>query len=79
MRLLIIGDEFPMRNALSETLRAEGYRTITAADGPSGLERALEEKVDLILLDVMLPGLDCGANDKNRRQLHRQPACQNRA
>ena len=58
MRLLVIEDEFPMRNALAETLQAEDYRVITANDGPSGLERALSESVDLILLDVMLPGLD---------------------
>lgn len=58
MRILIIEDEFPMRNALSETLQAEGYRCLTAADGPGGLERALAETFDLILLDVMLPGLD---------------------
>lgn len=71
MRLLIIEDEFPMRNALSETLQAEGYRTITAADGPSGLERALEESVDLILLDVMLPGLDGYALCRELRQAGR--------
>ncbi len=41
MRLLVIEDEFPMRNALVETLQAENYRVISAADGPSGLERAL--------------------------------------
>jgi DNA-binding response OmpR family regulator len=57
MRLLIIEDEYPMRNALAETLQAEGYRVLTAADGTSGLERALGEAVDLILLDVMLPGM----------------------
>ncbi|MGI9243611.1 MAG: response regulator transcription factor [Verrucomicrobiales bacterium] len=58
MRILIIEDEFPMRNALAETLQAEGYRVLSAADGPGGLERALADTVDLILLDVMLPGLD---------------------
>ncbi len=58
MRLLVIEDEFPMRNALVETLRAEGYRVITAEDGTSGLASALGEEVDLILLDVMLPGLN---------------------
>lgn len=58
MRLLVIEDEFPMRNALVETLQAEGYRVITAEDGTGGLERALGEEVDLILLDVMLPGMN---------------------
>lgn len=58
MRLLVIEDEMPMRIALVKTLESEGYRVISAVDGSSGLESALTEKVDLILLDVMLPGLD---------------------
>jgi DNA-binding response OmpR family regulator len=57
MRLLVIEDEYPMRNALCETLQAEGYRVITAEDGTTGLARALGERPDLILLDVMMPGL----------------------
>lgn len=47
-----------MRIALVKTLEAEGYRVISAVDEPSGMESALTEKVDLIFLDVMLPGLD---------------------
>lgn len=58
MRLLVIEDEAPMRTALVETLKAEGYRVIGAADGPSGLELACTEPFDLVLLDVMMPGLD---------------------
>jgi DNA-binding response OmpR family regulator len=57
-RILIIEDETPMRTALADLLAAEGYRTLTAADGESGLQRALAEKPDLILLDVMMPKLD---------------------
>ena len=57
-RILIIEDETPMRTALADLLAAEGYRVLTAADGPSGLQRALDEKPGLILLDVMLPKLD---------------------
>jgi DNA-binding response OmpR family regulator len=57
-RILIIEDEAPMRMALGDLLAAEGYRALTAADGESGLERALVEKPDLILLDVMMPKLD---------------------
>jgi len=47
-----------MRTALADLLAGEGYRVLTAADGESGLERALAEKPDLILLDVMMPKLD---------------------
>src|ERR1700756_2592259 len=57
-RILIIEDELPMRTALKDCLEAEGYRTLTAADGEVGLKRALEEKPDLILLDIMMPRLD---------------------
>jgi DNA-binding response OmpR family regulator len=57
-RILIIEDETPMRTALADLLAGEGYRPLTAADGESGLQRALEEKPDLILLDVMMPKLD---------------------
>ena len=57
-RILIIEDETPMRTALEDLLTGEGYRALTAADGESGLERALAEKPDLILLDVMMPKLD---------------------
>src|SRR5690242_20277404 len=57
-RILIIEDETPMRTALKDVLEDEGYRAITAEDGESGLQRAIEEKPDLILLDIMMPKLD---------------------
>ena len=57
-RILIVEDELPMRTALKDCLEAEGYRVLTAADGQIGLEKALEEKPDLILLDIMMPRLD---------------------
>src|SRR5512136_1953130 len=57
-RILIIEDELPMRTALHDVLAGEGYRVLTAADGESGLHRAIDEKPDLILLDIMMPKLD---------------------
>jgi DNA-binding response OmpR family regulator len=57
-RLLIVEDELAMRTALADCLEAEGYRILTAPDGEGGLERALREKPDLILLDIMMPKLD---------------------
>jgi len=57
-RILIIEDELPMRTALQDCLAAEGYRVLTAANGEAGLDRALADKPDLILLDVMMPRLD---------------------
>src|SRR5215831_18472875 len=57
-RILIIEDEASMRIALKDVLESEGHRTIVTADGESGLQRALSEKPDLILLDIMMPRLD---------------------
>jgi DNA-binding response OmpR family regulator len=54
-RILIVEDELPMRTALADTLADQGYRPLTAADGDTGLQRALDEHPDLILLDVMMP------------------------
>jgi DNA-binding response OmpR family regulator len=58
MKLLIIEDELPMRTALCGTLAADGYKVRSAANGETGLARALGEEHDLILLDVMMPKLD---------------------
>jgi DNA-binding response OmpR family regulator len=68
-RILIIEDELPMRTALQDCLQSEGYRVLTAADGESGLERAVNEKPDLILLDVMMPRLDGFAVASELRKL----------
>ncbi|MGA2173499.1 MAG: response regulator transcription factor [Verrucomicrobiota bacterium] len=57
-RILIIEDEVAMRTALADLLSVEGYRVLSAADGESGLRRALDEKPALILLDIMMPKLD---------------------
>lgn len=57
-RILIVEDELAMRTALSDCLEGEGYRVLTAGDGEKGLSRAMEEKPDLLLLDIMMPRLD---------------------
>jgi DNA-binding response OmpR family regulator len=73
-RLLIIEDEVPMRMALEDCLAAEGFRIITAPDGAVGLEKALREKPDLILLDIMMPRLDGFALCSELRRLgHNMP------
>lgn len=56
--ILIIEDEQNINDILAFSLSKEGYKTISALDGVTGLEMALSENPDLILLDVMLPGLD---------------------
>ena len=57
-RILVIEDEERIRNFLQRGLTFEGYRVDTAADGEAGLEIARDNPPDLVLLDLMLPGLD---------------------
>jgi DNA-binding response OmpR family regulator len=57
-RVLVIDDEAPIRLLCRVNLEAEGMEVLEAADGPTGLERARTEAPDVILLDVMMPGLD---------------------
>jgi len=57
-RVLVIDDESPIRLLCRVNLEAEGMVVLEAADGPSGLEKARAERPDVILLDVMMPGLD---------------------
>jgi DNA-binding response OmpR family regulator len=57
-RVLVIDDEAPIRLLCRVNLEAEGMQVLEAADGPSGLEKARAESPDVVLLDVMMPGLD---------------------
>ena len=60
-KILIVEDEPNMVAGLRDNFEFEGYQVITASDGVSGLERALHDSPDLVLLDVMMPrmsGLD---------------------
>ena len=57
-RILIVEDEPGILLVIADLLRAESHMIETAADGREGLRRATEEKFDLLILDVMLPGLN---------------------
>jgi DNA-binding response OmpR family regulator len=57
-KVLVIDDEAPIRLLCRVNLEAEGMDVVEAADGPSGVEKARAESPDVILLDVMMPGLD---------------------
>ncbi len=57
-RVLVIDDEAPIRLLCRVNLEAEGMDVLEAADGPTGLDKARAEHPDVILLDVMMPGLD---------------------
>jgi two-component system alkaline phosphatase synthesis response regulator PhoP len=56
-RILLCEDEAGLRLAVGDRLRAEGYEVENAGDGLEGLRRATEERFDLLILDVMMPGL----------------------
>ena len=57
-RILIVEDEPEIAQALEDDLRLEGYSVEVAATGPEGAARGRDPDLDLILLDVMLPGKD---------------------
>ena len=56
--VLVIDDEAPIRLLCRVNLEAEGMDVLEAADGPTGLEQARDNAPDVVLLDVMMPGLD---------------------
>lgn len=57
-RILVVEDEEAIRTGLLDVLVFHGFRVDSAATGPEGLKKAMTGKYDLILLDVMLPGMD---------------------
>lgn len=56
--VLIVEDDPVLRRGLVDNFRIKGYDTLTAGDGNEGLANALQERPDLIILDIMLPGID---------------------
>jgi len=57
-KVLVIDDEAPIRLLCRVNLEAEGMDVVEAPDGPAGIESAKHESPDVVLLDVMMPGLD---------------------
>jgi DNA-binding response OmpR family regulator len=57
-RVLVVDDEVKIRDIVSRYLESEGYDVAEAADGREALQRARELNPDLVVLDVMMPGLD---------------------
>ncbi len=57
-RLLIVDDEVELKNALCETLAPEGYETVGATNGVEGLKALEQQEFDLLLCDLMMPGMD---------------------
>jgi two-component system alkaline phosphatase synthesis response regulator PhoP len=57
-KILVVDDEGSIRDLVTAYLRQEGYEVHTAMDGPAALEAARTHEPDLIVLDIMLPGMD---------------------
>jgi CheY-like chemotaxis protein len=58
LKILVIEDNDDNRDILKHQLAYLGYEVIEAADGQEGLERAEKESPDLVIIDIMMPGLD---------------------
>jgi len=56
--ILIVEDDKFLRDLIVQKLTREGFNTIEAVDGEQGIEKIKEEKPDLVLLDLILPGID---------------------
>jgi CheY-like chemotaxis protein len=69
--ILCIDDDRIVLSFCSDALEREGYRALVASDGPTGIEIATRERPDLILLDVMMPGM---TGLEVCRRLRAQPA-----
>ena len=57
-KILIIEDDDPIRMALEDDFKLEGFQVVTSENGPDGLNRAKDPELDLIILDIMLPGMN---------------------
>ena len=70
-RILIVEDELPMRTVLQDCLIGQGYRVLVATEGETGLQKAIDEQPDLLVLDIMMPRLDGFALCAELRRLGR--------
>ncbi len=57
-RILVVDDDRDMVRGLDDNLTLEGYEVLTASDGETGLTAALSQKPDLVILDILMPGMD---------------------
>lgn len=72
-KILVVDDEANIVELARLYLKNEGYEVIAAPDGPTAVERARQEQPDLIVLDIMLPGLDGWEVCKQVRQFSPVP------
>ncbi len=71
-KVLLVDDDPQLGHILSRVLKKNGFDVIVAADGATGLRLAREERPDLIILDIMMPGMD---GFEVAQRLHHDPVC----
>ncbi|MCL2604345.1 MAG: response regulator transcription factor [Defluviitaleaceae bacterium] len=72
-KILVVDDEMRIVDILTYNLRKEGYNVLSAYDGAAGLKLALNEKPDLVLLDIMMPKMDGYEVCKRIREVSQVP------
>ena len=71
--ILVVDDSPTILQIVSAALRTKGYDVITAANGEEGLLKAVDERPDLVLLDIMMPGLNGYEVIRKLRQVSQVP------
>ena len=56
-KILVVDDEPALLETLAYNLRNQGYEVITAIDGPAALQAARQQSPELVILDIMMPGM----------------------
>lgn len=69
-KILLVDDEQSIRESLNKVLRVEGYEVVLAETGQEAIEKLIREPIDLLLLDLGLPGKDGWATLRCRAEVH---------
>ena len=72
-KILVVDDSPTILQIVSAALRTKGYDVITAANGEEGLRKAVDERPNLVLLDIMMPGLNGYEVIRKLRQVSQVP------
>ncbi len=72
-KILVVDDSPTILQIVSAALRTKGYEVITGANGEEGLRKAVDEHPDLVLLDIMMPGLNGYEVIRKLRQVSQVP------